>query len=84
MYNMYPLLQIGKWACGMIFFEGADSVKCECGKNFICAGSWDNISKNVSHCKFFLFFRAHCSMLSIQATINKEEKFINDLIRVLV
>ncbi|KAK7842189.1 hypothetical protein CFP56_014261 [Quercus suber] len=23
MYNMYPLLQIGKWACGMIFFQGA-------------------------------------------------------------
>ena len=27
---------------------------------------------------FFGWFSAHCSMISIQATINKEEKFIND------
>ena len=81
MYNMYPLLQVGKWACGMIFFQGADSVECECGKNFHMR--W-RISVNVSHCLFFFLFSAHCSMISIQATINKEEKFINDLIRVLV
>ena len=27
----------------------------------------------------FFWFSAHCSMISIQATINKEEKFVNDL-----